>query len=364
MYAEQLPDGRVKYGSYYKDPLTGKKRKVTITYDKDSRTNRIHAQETLSERVRALEHPQEYTDANLTLKTLSERYLRYQRDNVKMSTWKRNSGFVASTNRILGEDVLVDRLTSDYVREAFRNHCKTAGAFNERLERFKAMWRWAYQQEYVDSTKLIDRIKPMKDVPHKAKIQDKYLERDELKLLLNEMSQPIWRDLTEFMALSGLRFGEAAALTADDVDLTERYIHVRNTLDSVNKIVTDTKTWNSQRGVFIQSELLPLVTLLVRRSGGGLLFQDENGGYIEYYAFNKYLKENSKVCLDRTITTHALRHTHCSLCAEAGMELDAISRRLGHGDSRITKEIYFHVTKRMQEKENAAMDRVNILHEI
>ena len=141
MYTEQLPDGRVKYGSYYKDPLTGKKRKVTITYDKDSRTNRIHAQETLSERVRALEHPQEYTDTNLTLKTLSERYLRYQRDNVKLSTWKRNSGFVASTNRILGEDVLVDRLTSDYVREAFRKHCKTAGAFNERLERFKAMWR-------------------------------------------------------------------------------------------------------------------------------------------------------------------------------------------------------------------------------
>ena len=198
----------------------------------------------------------------------------------------------------------------------------------------------------------------------KAKIQDKYLERDELKLLLNEMSQPIWRDLTEFMALSGLRFGEAAALTADDVDLNERYIHVRNTLDSVNKIVTDTKTWNSQRDVFIQAELLPLVTLLVRRSGGGLLFQDEDGGYIEYYAYNKYLKENSKVCLDRQITTHALRHTHCSLCAEAGMELDAISRRLGHGDSRITKEIYFHVTKRMQEKENAAMDLVKILHEI
>lgn len=361
MFVEHLADGRVKYGMYYHDPLTGKKRKTTVTYDKDSRNNRLHAHESLSERVRQLEHPQEYTDDNLTLKTLSERYLRYQRDNVKLSTWRRNDGFVRSTNRMLGEDVLVNRLTSDYVREAFRKHCKTAGAFNERLERFKALWRWAYQQELVDSTKLIDRIKPMKDIPHKAKIQDKFLERDELKLLLNEMSQPIWRDLTEFMALSGLRFGEAAALTADDVDLTERYIHVRNTLDSVNKIVTDAKTWNSQRDVFIQQELLPLVTLLVRRSGGGLLFQDAHGKHVQYYTFNKYLKENGAVCTEKHVTTHVLRHTHCSLCAEAGMELDAISRRLGHGDSKITKEIYFHVTKRMQEKENQQMDAVKIL---
>ena len=86
MYTETLSDGRVKYGMYYSDPLTGKRRKVTETYDKDSRNNRLHAHESLSERVRQLEHPQEYTDANLTLKTLSERYLRYQRDNVKMST--------------------------------------------------------------------------------------------------------------------------------------------------------------------------------------------------------------------------------------------------------------------------------------
>lgn len=361
MYTEHLPDGRVKYGMYYRDYLTGKRRKITVTYDKDNRTNRIMANETLSNRARALENPPEYTNAALTLKTLSERYLRYQQDNVKKSTLKRNSGFIASTLRILGEDTLIERITAEYVRDSFRQYCDTPGAFNERLTRFKALWRWAYEQGYIDSTIVIDRIKPMKDTPHKAKIQDKYLEKAELQLLLNEMDHPIWRDLTEFMALSGLRFGEAAALTADDIDLQERYIHVTKTLDSVNRIVTDTKTFNSQRDVYIQKELLPLVTLLVRRSCGGLLFQNKDGSYIEYYSFNKYLRENSLADLDREITTHALRHTHCSLCAEAGMDLDAISRRLGHGDSKITRDIYFHVTSKMRERENQQMDEVELL---
>ena len=363
MYTEHLPDGRVKYGMYYRDYLTGKRRKATVTYEKDTRTNRIAANETLSERVRKLENPEAYTNTALTLKTLSERYLAYQKENVKMATWKRNAGFVSSTLRMLGEETLVERITADFVRERFREHCETPGAYNERLTRFKAFWRWAYQQGYVDSTVVVDRIKPLKDTPKKAKIQDKFLERDELKLLLNEMTQPIWRDLTEFMALSGLRFGEAAALTASDVDLDARYIHVTNTLDSVNRIVTDAKTFNSQRDVYIQQELLPLVTLLVRRSNGGLLFQNDDGGYIRYYAFNKYLKENGWADLDKKVTTHVLRHTHCSLCAEQGMSFDAISRRLGHGDSKITREIYFHVTSKMREKENEEMDHVKILHE-
>jgi len=40
-----------------------------------------------------------------------------------------------------------------------------------------------------------------------------------------------------------------------------------------------------------------------------------------------------------------LRHTHCSLLAEAGASLEQIMERLGHGDDDITKRVYLHVTK-------------------
>lgn len=360
MFVEHLPDGRVKYGMYYEYYLTGKRRRVTLTYNKDTKANRRIAEDTLRERIRAI-NSQDNTVDGLTLKALTDAYLRAQKTTVKASTYDRNWRFCNSTLRILGPDTLISQITADYVRNKFTETGASPTSLNERRARFRALWRWAYQQGYVDSTIVVDRIRPWKDVPHRAKIQDKFLEKNELKILLGDMEKPLWRDLTEFMALSGLRIGEAVALEASDIDLRNRYIHVTKTYDEKHRITTDPKTFDSTRDVFIQKELLPLCTLLKQRSGGGLIFQDKNGGYINYYSFNKYLRENSMAALDRPLTTHALRHTHVALCAEAGMDLDAIARRLGHSDSKITREVYFHVTQNMRERENEAMDKVQIL---
>ena len=43
------------------------------------------------------------------------------------------------------------------------------------------------------------------------------------------------------------------------------------------------------------------------------------------------------------ITLHGLRGTHASLCAKAGVPLEAVSRRLGHASIGITAERYLHV---------------------
>ena len=54
----------------------------------------------------------------------------------------------------------------------------------------------------------------------------------------------------------------------------------------------------------------------------------------------------------------AVRGCSLALMAEQGVPLDVISRRLGHSDSRITMNIYFHVTKKMREKDNQKIKEV------
>ncbi len=49
--------------------------------------------------------------------------------------------------------------------------------------------------------------------------------------------------------------------------------------------------------------------------------------------------------LNTELSPHSLRHTHTSLLAEAGAELNLIMQRLGHKSDRVTTEIYLHVTK-------------------
>lgn len=63
----------------------------------------------------------------------------------------------------------------------------------------------------------------------------------------------------------------------------------------------------------------------------------------------------------KVLSPHILRHTHASLLAAAGMSLDAISRRLGHSDSDITKEVYLHVTEKLKKLEEEQLSKVKIL---
>jgi integrase len=65
--------------------------------------------------------------------------------------------------------------------------------------------------------------------------------------------------------------------------------------------------------------------------------------------------------LGRRITAHALRHTHASLLLAEGIDIDTISRRLGHENSKVTKEIYLHVTQKIIESDNEKLSKVNIL---
>ena len=147
------------------------------------------------------------------------------------------------------------------------------------------------------------KIEPFKDLPHKQKIQDKYLEADQLKALLDGMNNPLWRLCTEFMALSGLRIGEVIALERADVDFKNNVIHITKNYDYINQIVTPPKSFCSIRDVYMQEELKDvckqLNALMLRRrlmynvGKPNLFLFSRNGTYIHYYSYNKYLKENS-----------------------------------------------------------------------
>ena len=93
----------------------------------------------------------------------------------------------------------------------------------------------------------------------------------------------------------------------------------------------------------------------------GLFLESPDGDFIHYYTYNKYLKNMTRKLLDKELTIHALRHTHASLLLENGTPIDTISRRLGHEDSKVTKEIYLHVTEKLKEKDNERIASVQIL---
>lgn len=361
-------NGKYKFSERYEDYLTGKIKKVSVTLDKNTAQSRKTAQKLLNERIAAL---QEATPVKeLTFGELVDEYRKNQELSVKKSTYERNFHTCNTMMDLFGKDTIVSRMNVNYINRKLLESGKSPGTLNEYLTRFRALIRWGYKNDLIEDIRFLDKLDNFKDRPHKEKIQDKYLEEPEVRLLISRMDHQIWKFFAQLMILSGLRFGEAAALEKTDVDFKNGVIHVTKTLDSVNQIVTTPKSLCSIRDVYMQPELLNvckqinvymLKLELMHGTRSDLFIHNDKCELVSFFSFNKYLKHQSEKVLGRPITTHALRHTHASLLLENGVNVETISRRLGHENSAVTREIYLHVTKKLTDKDNSQIKNIRML---
>lgn len=318
MWSEKVKTG-YKFVERYRDPLTGKTRRVSVVMEKDTAQTRKVAQRALDAKIQAAVDHSDPTP-EITLAKLVDQYLAEQKVTLKPSTYRRNSFTAAEALDVFGKDTLVNALNANYIRTRLIALDRTPEHKNELLKRFKGILKWGYRHDLTVDISYLDKIERFKaEQPHREKIQDKFLESSELSDLLAGMQHPIWKTVTEFLVLSGLRFGEFAALKARDVDIKGQTIHVSMTYDPNNNIETTAKTYESRREVFMQDELLSVakelrLLMLRQRVMNGystdLYICAEDGNHVKYYTYNKYLQEKSLRIIGRKITPHTLRHTH------------------------------------------------------
>ena len=111
-----------------------------------------------------------------------------------------------------------------------------------------------------------------------------------------------------FLALHGLRWGEAVALTADDV--RDGRIYVSRSIHGQTK---------SKAGV----RMVPLI-----------------GKFMQIPKSPKTLR---KVLDPHGVTIHSLRHSFAYLLKQQGVHVTTAQRLLGHSDPRVTMNIYTQV---------------------
>ncbi|MCR5103076.1 MAG: site-specific integrase [Eubacterium sp.] len=363
LYVENYKDGRFRYIFRYYDPMTDSMKRVTCVKDKNTRQTYNLALRELQEKAYRITNDYK----SYTLKMAAEAYEKDKSKTIKASTLKRNMITVNQVNNKIGNDVLLKKINVPTVKNALNELSTTNVMFNEKLHRYKAFLNWCYENEYTEN-KFWDKIRSLPD-NKKERISDKYLESDEITVLLKSMeSNPLWYYVTYFLILSGLRIGELIALEDKDVG---DYIIVDKTCDINSYVIGTPKTIESNREVYVQTELRELIRKikLYRKeycfSKGirtNLFICGSDGSYFNYYSYNKYLKQHSKNTIGRTITPHALRHTSASLLLEKGVPLESIAKRLGHANSDITKDIYIHMTEKMKKKEEERLQDIRMIN--
>lgn len=369
MWIEKQNNGKFKYVEQYEDYLTGKQKRVSVTLEKNTSAARKTALEILTIMIdeRQTGH---HENSDISLGDLISKYLTFQKLTVKKSSYNSTYYMCNTILHIFDKDVKVSRITANFLKETLMKADKPNGYLNNVRNRLNAILRWGYENDYIADISFLGKFKPFKDNTRRTKLEDKFLEPGELQKLLSGFKSKKWELLTKFLSLSGLRIGEALALNARDVDFTNHVIHIDKTIFPAKKSIDAPKTISSNRDVYMQPELEKIcrdISVFTKQESvfmgyrTKLFICNTHGDYVSYMVYSNALKRTSLGTLGFEITPHVLRHTHASLLLANGMTLDAISRRLGHEDSIVTKQIYLHVTQRLKEQEEEQIKNIHLI---
>ncbi|EPD1733533.1 tyrosine-type recombinase/integrase [Enterococcus hirae] len=346
------------------DPLTGKKRYTTKRGFKTQKEAKIALA-----RLEVLATDKKLVkDNNYTFTQVKDMWIEQYKPTVRESTYLRVKFLFDKNILTFFGNKKIQNYNIAYCQEAINK-------WKEQYSTYKALK--CYTSAVFDYAKKMNLIKenPMKEVTFskgerkQKKTKLKYFEKEELQDFLECCQKdkfPITYSLFRVLAFTGIRKGEALALTWDDVDFFNKTLEINKTItrNSDNKFIsTPPKTNTSIRKISLDNETLNILKawktqqkryLLAHgqhaKTKNQIIFSSKNNNYIDITRPNIIL---SRICKEHNfndITIHGFRHTHCSLLFEAGLSIKEVQERLGHSDIHTTMNIYTHVTKKQKER--------------
>ena len=240
---------------------------------------------------------------------------------------------------------------------------------------FRALLNWGVEMDYIPKNNLlkVKNFKNPNEVPEKPKID--FYTAEEYKLFSNaslnkaqeinthkEWGYYVFFSIAFYM---GMRKGEIHALKWSDIK--DGYMHINRSINQKEKgrdRETRPKSYSSARIIQIPFPLLKILhehkkrymtypgfTNDFRVCGGTKPLRDTT--------VENRNKEFAKAADLKKIRIHDFRHSHASLLANEGVNIQEIARRLGHSNVEETWNTYSHLYPREEERATKILNRVS-----
>lgn len=154
--------------------------------------------------------------------------------------------------------------------------------------------------------------------------------------------------LPYLLLYTGLRKGEALALTFEDFNFKAKTINVSKSVYYSETTEPKIKLPKTAAGIRSVPILEPLLKQLPRR-WKGYLFSDDGGKtpLTEYQYQLRWRDYTEKTGV--TATAHQLRHSYATMLFECGIEVKDAQDLLGHSTAAMTQDIYTHLRDKRKE---------------
>ena len=353
MWVEKTSNGGLRLVDRIK--INGKTKRVSVPLEKRTPQAIRKATEALLDKIQQIGHVEE-KGPEMSLSEAIEDYLELK--DCRKSTRKVVKSDLKNATTILGDGPLTALTPAETRRRFYKAQLPTT-VTNRAIKAFRVFCKWCVDMEYLpdDPAKNLRLLKVEKEAPDPSTL---YLEPDQLKDLLSKLHGMTYY-LTRFLALTGCRIGEAAALLPEDIG--DKYISITKAYSSNSGETTKPKNASSIRKVFIQPELRELLDEYLKWRNIDIMAYGIRPKTLFYSRTGTVMSEGlyGKRIAPYGIHPHLLRHTHVALLAEQGISLEAIARRIGHKGTGTTRDVYYHVTKKQREKDEMALAEVRIL---
>lgn len=215
-----------------------------------------------------------------------------------------------------------------------------------------------------------------KDFTHNVKLiyskdkerQVEYLTNKELQVLKAAVLSKLSRHNTSrYMILTaiytGMRKSEIQGLTWKDIDFLHSTISINKSWDEKKKAFKSTKTESSNRTIKVNRELLKRLAEL-KANSTTMVFQNVLRTVPTGTAINKCLRSIMKSAgiEKQGFHFHSLRHVHVAYLLGKGVDVYAISKRLGHSNITVTLNTYSYLVDEYKAKNDTLI--INKLAEL
>lgn len=308
---------------------------------------------------------------SITIEELMSRFMQIKR-NLKISSLQSYETFqrkVLSTG--IGSCLIKDFKPYDAKMWCIQLEQSGAGfRYVDNLKTYlRAVFAFAVENDWVLKNPLSFPLSSvLKESPHQRTSLTPMQQKVYLQVA-KEQLKPYWYNQIIILLGTGMRVGELSALTFQDINLGERYIHVNKNVFTDKKMVRhiqSPKTEAGDRKIPLSNDVLKALLEIydIRKQRKVEKMID---GYVGFIFINMMGNLQSAVNLGTVmrrlqpkfeeaspgapkVTPHVLRHTFCSNLITAGVDPKSVQYLMGHARLDETMNVYAHSSFEVAQK--------------
>lgn len=321
-------------------------------------------------------------DECMTVRQWAEKWLKLYKSDKAYNTYEMYRGVVENHIVPAFGNTRLKSLKTHQIQELIndilhKGHPRAAELVNLTM---KQIVKQAMTEEYIYKDITAGITLPKKQKPQKRSLTDA-----EKELIAKADLSAKERAFIDILYYTGVRRGEALALTVQDVDLVNKKLRVNKNLvmkPTESEIKNSPKTAAGNRQIPIPDKLLKTLKEYMRENANLYLFTMQNGEPMSKSSFRRFWEnildklniaaggdkfsrpdlakdKNAKPLkiIASDITPHIFRHTYATNLYYAGIDVKTAQTLLGHSSIQMTMDIYTHLDeKKIEEASNKLND--------